>query len=43
VALSISGDTKRAVYAQACSAPSEALPVSLVLHGRTTPVATWLA
>jgi 6-phosphogluconolactonase len=43
VALSISGDTKRAVYAQACTAASEALPVSLVLHGRSTPVHTWLA
>lgn len=43
VALSISGAAKRAVYAQACTADSEALPVSLVLHRRTTPVATWMA
>jgi 6-phosphogluconolactonase len=43
VALSISGAAKRAVYAQACAADSEALPVSLVMHRRTTPVATWMA
>lgn len=43
VALSISGATKRAVYAQACASESEALPVSLVLHRRTDPVATWMA
>jgi len=43
VALSISGAAKRAVYAQACASESEALPVSLVLHQRSTPVATWMA
>lgn len=43
VALSISGAAKRAVYAQACASESEALPVSLVLHRRTAPVATWMA
>jgi 6-phosphogluconolactonase len=43
VALSISGTAKRAVYAQACANESEALPVSLVLHRRTAPVATWMA
>jgi 6-phosphogluconolactonase len=43
VALSISGTAKRAVYAQACASESEALPVSLVLHRRTAPVATWMA
>ena len=43
VILSISGATKRAVYAQACASESEALPVSLVLHQRSTPVATWMA
>lgn len=41
--LSISGESKRAVYRQALEAPTSALPVSLVLHQTTTPVSVWIA
>jgi 6-phosphogluconolactonase len=40
--LSIAGEAKCAVYTQALQHPDEALPVSLLLHGRT-PVSVWLA
>lgn len=41
--LSISGETKRAVYQQALEAATPALPVSLVLHQSTAPVSVWIA
>ncbi|MEO7159381.1 MAG: 6-phosphogluconolactonase [Polaromonas sp.] len=41
--LSISGESKRAVYRQALEAPTTALPVSLVLHQTSNPVSVWIA
>ena len=41
--LSIAGHSKRAVYRQALSAPTAALPVSLVLHQQAAPISVWLA
>ena len=41
--LSIAGQSKRAVYRQALSASTTALPVSLVLHQHAAPVSVWIA
>lgn len=41
--LSIAGPAKQAVYERARTAPDAALPLSLVLHHTTTPVAVWQA
>jgi 6-phosphogluconolactonase len=40
--LTISGTAKRAVYEQARDQPSQALPVSLVLHQDRCPVDVWI-
>ncbi len=41
--LPLQGERKRAVFEQACLAPSNELPLSLVLHQARRPVQVWLA
>lgn len=41
--LPLAGATKRAVFEQACAAPTADLPISLVLHQAARPVHVWQA